>query len=81
MPEIRKRIRKHAQRVEKGAVAVTQGFIGATSEGVITTIGRGGSDFSAALMGVAAQAEEIQIWTDVAGILTCDPRIVKGAIP
>lgn len=81
LPEIRKRIRKHAQRMERGAVGVAQGFIGATSEGVTTTIGRGGSDFSAAIMGVAAEADEIQIWTDVAGILTCDPRIVKGAYP
>ncbi len=81
LPEIRKRIRKYAQRIEKGAVAVAQGFIGATAEGKTTTIGRGGSDFSAAIMGVAAQAEEIQIWTDVAGVLTCDPRIVKGAFP
>lgn len=81
LPEIRKRIKKHEQRIAKGAVAVTQGFIGSTAGGITTTIGRGGSDFSAAIMGVAAEAEEIQIWTDVAGILTCDPRIVKGAYP
>ncbi|HET6511001.1 MAG TPA: aspartate kinase [Candidatus Kapabacteria bacterium] len=81
LSEIGKRIRKHEHRIAKGAVAVAQGFIGATAEGVTTTIGRGGSDFSAAIMGVAAKAEEIQIWTDVAGILTCDPRLVKGAYP
>jgi aspartate kinase len=81
LPEIRKLIKKHEQRLTKGAVGVTQGFIGSTASGVTTTIGRGGSDFSAAIMGVAADAQEIQIWTDVAGILTCDPRIVKGAYP
>jgi aspartate kinase len=81
LPEVTKRIRKHEQRITKGAVAITQGFIGATADGVTTTIGRGGSDFSAAIMGVAAHASEIQIWTDVAGILTCDPRIVKKAYP
>lgn len=79
LSEITKRIRKHEQRIAKGAVAIAQGFIGTTAEGVTSTIGRGGSDFSAAIVGVAAHASEIQIWTDVAGILTCDPRIVKKA--
>lgn len=60
-------------------VPVTQGFIGATVEGVTTTIGRGGSDFSAAIIGAALDAEEIQIWTDVDGIMTTDPRIVAEA--
>ena len=60
-------------------VPVTQGFIGSTSEGRTTTIGRGGSDYSAAIIGAAIQAEEIQIWTDVDGILTTDPRIVAEA--
>ena len=58
---------------------VTQGFIGSTAEGVTTTIGRGGSDYSAAIIGAAIGAEEIQIWTDVDGILTTDPRIVPEA--
>lgn len=58
---------------------VTQGFIGSTDEGVTTTIGRGGSDYSAAIIGAALDAEEIQIWTDVDGILTTDPRIVPEA--
>jgi aspartate kinase len=63
----------------QGTVVVTQGFIGATSEGTTTTIGRGGSDYSAALFGGLLNAEEIQIWTDVDGILTADPSIVKEA--
>ncbi len=62
-----------------GGVPVTQGFIGSTAEGVTTTIGRGGSDYSASIIGAALNAEEIQIWTDVDGILTTDPRIVSEA--
>jgi aspartate kinase len=63
----------------EGSVPVTQGFIGSTAEGVTTTIGRGGSDYSAAIIGAALDAEEIQIWTDVDGIMTTDPRIVAEA--
>ncbi|MFN0088184.1 MAG: lysine-sensitive aspartokinase 3 [Blastocatellia bacterium] len=63
----------------EGGLPVTQGFIGSTDEGVTTTIGRGGSDYSAAIIGAALDAEEIQIWTDVDGILTTDPRIVPEA--
>ena len=62
-----------------GQVVVTQGFIGATSEGVPTTLGRNGSDFSASLLGAALKVEEIQIWTDVDGILTADPSIIPTA--
>ncbi len=64
-----------------GRVVVTQGYIGATEEGLTTTLGRGGSDYSAALLGAALAASEVQIWTDVEGVLTCDPRIVPGALP
>lgn len=60
-------------------VVVTQGFVGATRDGLTTTIGRGGSDYSASLLGVAAGVSEIQIWTDVSGVLTADPRIVPHA--
>ena len=60
-------------------VPVTQGFIGSTADGATTTIGRGGSDHSAAIIGAAIDADEIQIWTDVDGILTTDPRIVAEA--
>jgi aspartate kinase len=64
-----------------GRVVVTQGYIGATEDGLTTTLGRGGSDYSAALFGAALGAEEVQIWTDVEGVLTCDPRIVSDALP
>ncbi|HEX8848907.1 MAG TPA: lysine-sensitive aspartokinase 3 [Gemmatimonadaceae bacterium] len=60
-------------------VPVLGGFIGATREGVTTTLGRGGSDYSAALVGAALAADAIEIWTDVDGMLTADPRVVKGA--
>ncbi len=62
-----------------GLVPVTGGFVGATAHGVTTTLGRGGSDYSAALFGAGLEAEEIQIWTDVDGMLTADPRIVAAA--
>lgn len=65
--------------LESGRVPVIGGFVGATPEGVTTTLGRGGSDFSAALIGSALRASEIQIWTDVDGMLTADPRIVSAA--
>lgn len=66
--------------LEKGAIVITQGFIGATEEGASTTLGRGGSDFSASIIGVALEADEIQIWTDVDGMMTADPRVVKDAV-
>src|SRR5260370_1298641 len=59
-------------------VPVLGGFIGATSSGVTTTLGRGGSDYSAAIFGACLGVDEIQIWTDVDGMLTADPRIVSG---
>ena len=66
-------------RIPPDRVTVMAGFIGATRDGVTTTLGRGGSDFSAAIVGAALNAEEIQIWTDVDGMLTCDPRTVPDA--
>src|SRR5207244_4006533 len=63
MPETTRHLTPIARELRAGAVGVTQGFIGATTDRHTTTIGRGGSDFSAALMGVAAKAREIQIWT------------------
>jgi aspartate kinase len=62
----------------RGEVAVLGGFIGATAEGVTTTLGRGGSDYSAAIVGACLGVDEIQIWTDVDGMLTADPRVVRG---
>jgi aspartate kinase len=65
--------------IKAGKVPVFQGFIGRTRSGITTTIGRGGSDYSAAIVGAALDAEDIQIWTDVDGIMTTDPRMVKEA--
>ncbi len=65
--------------VAKGRVPVITGFQGMTEDGFFTTLGRGGSDTSAAILGVALQAEQIEIYTDVDGIMTADPRIVKDA--
>lgn len=62
-------------------VYVTQGFIGGTEEGQTTTLGRGGSDYSAALMAEGLEAKSLQIWTDVPGLYTTDPRIVPDARP
>ena len=62
-----------------GRVPVTQGFIGATPDGVPTTLGRGGSDFTAALLGAALSVTRVEIWTDVNGLMTADPRIVPSA--
>ncbi len=59
-------------------VPVIGGFVGASSSGLTTTLGRGGSDYSAAVIGACLGASEIQIWTDVDGMLTADPRIVSG---
>jgi aspartate kinase len=65
--------------IERGQVPIMGGFVGATPEGVTTTIGRGGSDFSAALVGAGLNAERIEIWTDVDGMKTTDPRVCKDA--
>src|SRR5438046_3173268 len=62
--------------LDAGRVPVVGGFVGATPEGITTTLGRGGSDYSGALVGAALGAAEIQIWTDVDGMLTADPRVV-----
>ncbi len=65
--------------LQSGVVPVVTGFVGATENGVPTTLGRGGSDYSAAILGAALDADEIQIWTDVDGVMTADPRIVDNA--
>jgi len=65
--------------LQRGIVPVVTGFIGATAEGVLTTLGRGGSDYSATILGAALDADEVIIWTDVDGLLTADPRVVSGA--
>jgi aspartate kinase len=63
-----------------GVVPVVTGFIGATREGILTTLGRGGSDYSATILGAALDAEEITIWTDVDGVMTADPKLVPEAV-
>ena len=65
--------------LEKGIVPIVTGFIGATAEGQLTTLGRGGSDYSATILGAALEADEVIIWTDVDGVLTADPRLVPEA--
>ena len=72
-----KNLKKNLQKLN--FVPVITGFIGKTENGEITTLGRGGSDYSAAIIGSAIDAEEIQIWTDVNGIMSTDPKIVKSA--
>lgn len=66
--------------VQQGKVPVMGGFIGSSTSGITTTLGRGGSDYSASLVGAALNAEAIEIWTDVDGMLTADPRVVDGAL-
>lgn len=70
------KLRKH---IEDGVVYITQGFIGQAGDGSTTTLGRGGSDYSAALFAEAINADKLYIWTDVAGIATTDPRITPNA--
>src|SRR5712664_1025593 len=78
--ETNERLRKKVQPlVEGGKVPVMGGFIGSNRAGITTTIGRGGSDFTAAIVGAGLDAERIEIWTDVDGMMTTDPGICKDA--
>jgi len=63
----------------QGIIPIVTGFIGATRDGVTTTLGRGGSDYTAAILGEALAANEVWIWTDVDGVMTADPRLVPDA--
>lgn len=65
--------------VERNIVPVITGFVGSTIDGVSTTLGRGGTDYSAAIIGAALDVDEVQIWTDVNGVMTADPRMVPNA--
>jgi aspartate kinase len=65
--------------LEKGVIPVLTGFIAANQDGIVTTVGRGGSDYTATILGVALQVNEVWIWTDVDGIMTTDPKIVPSA--
>ena len=79
MPEADAALR--AGLAERARIPVVTGFIGRTKDGRTTTLGRGGSDYSAALIGAALGAGEIQIWTDTSGLLSADPRVVPEARP
>jgi len=74
--EIRRRL---DPMLAKNQIPVVTGFIAATVDGTITTLGRGGSDYTASLLGAALNADEIWIWTDVDGLMTADPRIIEDA--
>jgi aspartate kinase len=77
-PETYKRLAEVVPPLAEKKVVVMGGFIGSTEEGVTTTLGRGGSDFTASIVGAGIDAKEIQIWTDVDGMLTADPTILPG---
>ena len=77
-PDTAERIRRRG-RPARGQMLVAQGFIAATGDGIDTTLGRGGSDYTATLFGAALGATEVTIWTDVTGIMTSDPRLVPSA--
>lgn len=80
MGETRARCEEKLRRlIDDGVVPVVTGFIGATVDGVTTTLGRGGSDYSATILGAALGAQETIIWTDVDGVKTADPRLVPEA--
>ena len=77
-PKTYARLAEAVPRIARDSVVVMGGFIASTPEGVTTTLGRGGSDFTASIVGAGIDAEEIQIWTDVDGMLTADPTILTG---
>jgi len=79
-PTRRKAQEKLLPLLEKGVVPVITGFNGATADGRPTTLGRGGSDFSASILAAALDAEEVWIWTDVDGIMSADPRLVPDVV-
>ncbi|MGC9467345.1 MAG: aspartate kinase [Anaerolineae bacterium] len=80
MEATRRRIQDHLIPIlQEGTVPVVTGFMGATEDGVITTLGRGGSDYSASILGAALNVDEVWTWTDVDGVMTADPRIAPDA--
>ena len=80
MPQTREKVRARLlPLLEARTIPVVTGFIGATAEGITTTLGRGGSDYTAAIMGNCLDSDEIWIWTDVDGVMTADPKVVKEA--
>jgi aspartate kinase len=85
VPDIERTTRAAERRLrpmlDEGRVPVVGGFVGAACDGSTTTLGRGGSDITAALLGVCLDADEVQIWTDVDGILAADPRVIASPRP
>jgi aspartate kinase len=79
LEDLTQRLVSSRVRTRPGVMVILQGFIASTTGGATTTLGRGGSDYTATIVGAALRAEEVQIWTDVTGIMTSDPRIVKSA--
>ena len=79
LPIAYENIRKNLSSLPQDCIPVITGFIGVTQDGSVTTLGRGGSDFSAAIIGAAIGASVIEIWTDVDGIMSADPRVVPSA--
>jgi len=80
MAQTRRRLQQRVKPlVERGVIPVITGYISATEEGVTTTLGRGGSDYAAAIIGAGLSADEVWIWSDVDGILTADPNVVPHA--
>src|SRR5262249_26101441 len=76
---IRRRLGELSRGRPRRIIPVVTGFIGSTIDGHTTTIGRNGSDYSAAIIGAALNATAIEIWTDVDGVLSADPRVVRSA--
>lgn len=66
--------------LDRGGIPIITGFIGADENGITTTLGRGGSDYSGSILGYALDVDEVWIWTDVDGVMSADPRLVKNAI-
>jgi aspartate kinase len=80
MDVTRTQVRNHLDPIlDEGCIPVVTGFMGATSNGITTTLGRGGSDFSASILGDCLTADEVWTWTDVDGVMTADPRLVPDA--
>ncbi|MEI6840665.1 MAG: aspartate kinase [Methanomicrobiales archaeon] len=79
LPESEKKIQRSIVHLLSSQVPVIMGFMGCTDKGVLTTLGRSGSDYSAAIIGAGIDADEIWIWTDVDGIMTSDPRVINDA--
>jgi aspartate kinase len=79
LEETAKHIQKELEPILKSQLVLTQGFIGGTKNGFLTTLGREGSDYTAAILGYCLEAESVTIWKDVPGVLNADPKWIQGA--